>query len=318
MSDVLIGAEEPTTSQAQRRSEIANNRRWRIDLAGWGFVLPFLIFFALFLVWPVFFGLRMSFFNWSISGKGMSDFLGLANYQELFADTNFWSSLGVTLLFTVISTPILVVLALALALLVNRAIPAQWLFRTVFFAPFVLPVSVVALIWNWLYQPGFGLINGALTAIGLKEVNWLSDPNIALISVIILTVWWTIGFNFVLYLAGMQQIPQELNESATIDGANTWDRIRYVTIPLLSRTTTLIVILQVIASLQLFQQAFLLYNQSGGPNFAARTIVQYIYESGFTSFRIGFASAVSYVFFLVILVVSVIQFVVLTRQRSNA
>src|ERR1700730_2216744 len=128
MSDVLIGAEEPTTSQAQRRSEIANNRRWRIDLAGWGFVLPFLIFFALFLVWPVFFGLRMSFFNWSISGKGMSDFLGLANYQELFADTNFWSSLGVTLLFTVISTPILVVLALALALLVNRAIPAPWLF----------------------------------------------------------------------------------------------------------------------------------------------------------------------------------------------
>lgn len=317
MSDVLIGAQEPTTSQEQRKFAAANNRRWRIDLTGWGFVLPFLLFYALFLVWPVFFGLRMSFFNWSLSGKGMSDFLGLANYQEMFADANFWSSLGVTLLFTLISTPILVVLALALALLVNRAIPAQWLFRTIFFAPFVLPVSVVALLWNWLYQPGFGLINGVLTAIGFKEINWLSDPNVAMWSVVILTVWWTVGFNFILYLAGMQQIPQELNESATIDGASTWDRIRYVTIPLLSKTTTMIVILQVIASLQLFQQAFLLFAQSGGPNFAVRTLVQYIYEAGFTSFRVGFASAVSYVFFLVILIVSIIQFFALTRQRSN-
>src|ERR1051326_9477109 len=106
MSDVLIGAQGSTASQEQERSDIMNRRRWRIDMAGWGFVLPFLIFYALFLVWPVIFGLRMSFFNWSISGKGVTDFLGLANYQELFADSNFWSSLGVTLLFTVISTPI--------------------------------------------------------------------------------------------------------------------------------------------------------------------------------------------------------------------
>jgi ABC-type sugar transport system permease subunit len=212
---------------------------------------------------------------------------------------------------------LLVLIALALALLVNRAIPAQGVFRTIFFAPFVLPVSVVALIWNWLYQPGFGLINGALTSIGLKEVNWLADPNIALISVVIVTVWWTIGFNFVMYLAGMQQIPQELHEAARIDGAGTWARIRWITIPLLNRFTSLIIILQVIASLQLFSQSYLLFNGGDGPNFSTRSIVQYIYESGFSQFRVGFGAAITYVFFILILIVSLAQFALLTRQRRD-
>jgi ABC-type sugar transport system permease subunit len=213
---------------------------------------------------------------------------------------------------------LLVIMALALALLVNRAIPGQAVFRTIFFASFVLPVSVVALIWNWLYQPGFGLINGILTGLGLKEVGWLSDPHVALISVIIMTVWWTVGFNFVLYLAGLQQIPVELNEASSLDGAGAWARIRYITIPLLSRTTSLIIILQVVASLQVFQQAYLLMNGSDGPNFSTRTVVQYIYETGFTTYRVGLASAMSYVLFILILIVSIGQFALLSRERRNA
>jgi multiple sugar transport system permease protein len=237
MSEVSLQA---TNTQAATVARLRTRRR-QTNLAGIGFVLPFIVVYALFLIWPIILGLRMSFFNWTISGAGAADFLGLTNYQQLFADTDFWHALGVTLLFTVISTPLLVILALALALLVNRAIPAKALFRTIFFAPFVLPVSVIALIWNWLYQPGFGLINGVLTGLGLKEVGWLSDANVALMSVIIMTVWWTIGFNFVLFLAGMQQIPVELNESASLDGAGAWARIRYITIPLLSRTISLII-----------------------------------------------------------------------------
>jgi ABC-type sugar transport system permease subunit len=316
MSDVSLQAQASgvqAATQERRRS-----RRWRTDLIGIGFVLPFLIVYALFLIWPVILGLRMSFFNWTISSIGSSDFLGLANYQELFGDPAFWHALGVTLLFTIISTPLLVIIALALALLVNRAIPAGGLFRTVFFAPFVLPVSVVALIWNWLYQPGFGLVNGILTELGLKEVGWLSDPSIALLSVVIMTVWWTVGFNFLLYLAGLQQIPVELNEAASLDGAGAWARIRRVTIPLLRRTTSLVIILQVIASLQVFQQAYVLFNGTDGPNFSTRSVVQYIYESGFTTYRVGFASAMSYVLFIVILIVSLGQFVLFTRQRGEA
>jgi ABC-type sugar transport system permease subunit len=212
---------------------------------------------------------------------------------------------------------LLVIIALILALLVNRAIPAQGLFRTIFFAPFVLPVSVVALIWNWLYEPGFGFINGTLAALGITGPGWLSDPNVALLSVVVMTVWWTMGFNFVLYLAGMQQIPQELNEAASLDGADVWARIRYITIPLLNRTTSLILILQVIASLQLFNQAYLLFLAADGPNFSTRGVVQYLYEQGFTTYRVGYASAISYILFIIILIVSVGQFMLLTRQQGR-
>lgn len=314
MSDISV-----QTGKAQATAlEREKSRRWRIDIAGISFVLPFLIFFVLFLVWPIILGLRMSFFNWTISGLGANQFLGLGNYTELFSDPAFWKALGVTLLFTVVSTPLLIVIAFVLALLANRAIPARALFRTVFFAPFILPVSVVALIWNWLYQPGFGLINGVLTSLGLAQVNWLSDPNVAMIGVIIETIWWSVGFNFVLYLAGMQQIPQELNEVASIDGAGFWARIRWVTIPLLNRTNALVLTLQLIASLQFFLQAFLLFGLAGGPNFSTRGIVEYIYESGFTTFRIGFASAASYVLFVIILIISIGQFMIITRQGREA
>ena len=298
----------------QRSAQQARQRRNM--LSGLAFILPFLIIYAIFLVWPTLAGFRMSFFNWTLGGTGSSNFLGLANDQELFADGAFWQALGVTLLWTLISTPIFVLIALGLALLVNRAIPARGVFRTIFFLPFVLPVSVVVLIWNWLYQPGFGLINGILEGIGLKDVPWLSDPTAAMVALIILTLWWTVGFNFVLFLAGMQQIPRELHDAARLDGAGGWARVRYVTIPLLQRFTSLIIILQVIASLQLFTQSYLLTN--GGPNFATRSVVQYIYESSFTSFRMGYGSAMSYIFFIVILVVSLIQFTVLTRSERRA
>lgn len=314
MSDISLPVHDAKAA-AEARSQ---SKRLRIDLAGIGFVLPFLIFYVLFLIWPILLGLRMSFFNWTITGRGASDFLGLANYQELFSDPDFWHALEVTLLFTIISTPLLVIIALGLALLVNRAIPAQGLFRTIFFAPFVLPVSVVALIWNWLYQPGFGFINGTLAALGITGPGWLSDPNVALMSVVVMTVWWTVGFNFVLYLAGMQQIPQELNEAASLDGAGVWDRIRYVTVPLLNRTTTLVLVLQVIASLQLFNQAYLLFNAAESPNFSTRGVIQYLYEQGFTSYRVGYASAISYILFIIILIVSLGQFMLLTRQRREA
>jgi multiple sugar transport system permease protein len=318
MSEISLKEELQTSSATHHHYQVRaqNRKRWRTDLTGLLFVLPFLLVFIIFLVWPIIFGFRMSFFNWTIGGSGSSHFLGLSNYQELLADGAFWKALWITIVFTLISTPILVLLALGLALLVNRAIPAQALFRTIFFAPFILPVSVVTLIWSWIYQPGFGLINGTLTQLGLKEVHWLTDPTIAMIAVVILTVWWTVGFNFVVYLAGMQQISPELYEAASIDGAGTWARIRYLTIPLLNRFTSLIVILQVIASLQLFTQTYLL--TTGGPNYATRSVIQYIYDTGFTSFRLGYASAMSYVFFAVILVIALLQFALLTRQGRNA
>jgi ABC-type sugar transport system permease subunit len=289
--------------------------RGRADLAGYLFVLPFLLAYAAFLIFPVLLGLRMSFYNASLVGAD-SQFLGLANYRELFGDPDFWSSLWHTILFTLLSTPPLVLLALIFAMLANRAIPARWFFRLSFFAPWVLPSSVVALIWVWLYQPGFGLINSYLTMLGLPEVAWLPDESVAMISVVIATVWWTLGFNFILYLAGLQEIPQEVYDAAAVDGAGPLAQVRWITIPLLTRTTILILTLQIFASLNVFDQIYIM-NTSGGLNYTAtRPIIQYVYEQGFTSYRVGFASAMSYVFFLLVLIVGLAQFAVSSRRRE--
>ncbi len=305
--------ETPGRTAPARRTERAAG--WRSDLAGLGFVLPFLVAYGLFLIWPVIQGFRMSLFNWSLTGSGTSEFLGLGNYREALADSNFWSAIWHTVLFTLLSTPPLVILSLILALLANRVIPARWLFRLAFFAPYLLPVSVVTLIWGWIYQPGFGLINNYLTRIGLGEVGWLSDVDVAMISVVITTVWWTIGFNFVLYLAGLQEIPADVYEAAALDGATGLEQVRSITLPLLARTTTLILVLQVLASLKVFDQIFLMTN--GGPNFSTRPVIQYVYEQGFTTYRVGFASAMSYVFFLLIIIVSLGQFALLSRRRER-
>ena len=291
--------------------------RSRTDLTGLLFLLPFLVAYVLFLIWPIILGFRMSFFNWSLVSGGAQKFIGLGNYRELLGDPVFWSSLWHTLLFTILSTPPLVLIALVLAMLVNRVRFAQWFFRFSFFAPFVLPVSVVALIWIWLFQPGYGLINSYLTSLGLGEVSWLTGENVAMITVVIVTVWWTVGFNFVLYLAGLQEIPTDLYDASAVDGASALEQTRWVTIPLLSRTTVLVVVLQILASLKVFDQIYVMYTQ-GGLNYpVTRPIVGYIYDQGFTSYRVGYGSAMSYAFFLIVLLVSIVWFLVARRREGS-
>jgi multiple sugar transport system permease protein len=318
MSDISLKKQKAGAPKAPGSTLAGSQerRRRRTDLSGYGFLLPFLIVYVLFLLWPVLLMLRMSFFNWSLDGHGTTDFLGLANYGAVLSDPNFWQALWNTLVFTIISTPVIVVVALVLALLCNRAIPAKGFFRTVFFAPFVIPVSVVVIIWNWLYEPGFGLYDGLLGQVNIPGVNWLTQPDVAMIAIVILTLWWTVGFSFVLYLAGLQQIPRELYDAASIDGAGGLARTRWVTIPLLGRITALVVILQIIGSLQVFGQIYLL--TTGGPNFSTRPVLQYVYEAGFSELRVGFAAAMSFIFFIVVALVSIIWFVTLQRvQRGN-
>ena len=282
--------------------------------SGWAMIAPFFIIYGLFLLWPVVGALWSSLFDRSL---GVTDggFRGLGNYGELLGDGDFWASMWHTLLFTLLSTPPLVLLALGLALLVNRALPAQWFFRLAFFAPYVLPVSVAVLLFNWLMQPGFGLINGTLTQLGFAEVNWLGAEGTAMISVVMLTVWWTLGFNFVLYIAALQDIPKELYEAAAMDGASVWQQTRSITIPMLAPTTMLVLVLQVIASLKVFDQIYLLLQ--GGPNYSTRPAVQYIFESAFTQYRVGYASALSIVFFLAIIGVSLALFALQRRVQSS-
>lgn len=294
---------------------MSSRKPWQERWAGLFFVGPFLVLFAVFLVWPTISGLWNSFFNTSLAGVEQ-EFLGLQNWREMFSDSAVWSSLKNTLIFTAMSTPPLVIIALVMALLANRTGVLGWLLRFAYFAPFVLPATVVTLIWVWIYEPGFGLVNGLLTAGGFAEIDWLNTENRAMLAVVITTVWWTVGFNFLLYLAALQGIPEQVYEAADIDGASERQKLFRITLPLLRRTTALIAVLQLVASLKIFDQIYLMTN--GGPNYATRPIIQYIYQNGFTNYRIGYASAISYMFFAIIVVVAVLQFKLFSGSKEDS
>jgi multiple sugar transport system permease protein len=278
------------------------------------FMGPFLLLYLLFIIGPALYGVVMSFFDTSLVHSGLGHFTGFSNYAEALGSGDFWSALWHTVWFTILTTPPLVVLALLFALLAERIRRGRWFFRLAFFLPYVLPSAVVALIWMWLYTPVLGLLSKSVGAFGLTAPNWLGDPNWALISLAITTVWWTLGFNFVLYLAGLQEIPRDLYEASAMDGAGPLQQIRRITLPLLARTTTLVVVLQVIASLKVFDQMYIM--TGGGPSFATRSALEYIYDLGFTSYRTGYASAASTLFFIVVLIVSA-GWLILTRRQEQ-
>ncbi|WP_198942999.1 carbohydrate ABC transporter permease [Actinophytocola xanthii] len=279
------------------------------------FLAPFLALYLLFIVGPAIYGLVMSLFNTSMVAPGLGEFAGLDNYAEALSSNDFWSSLWHTIWFTILTTPPLVALGLVFALLAERARRARWFFRLAFFLPYVLPSAVVALIWIWMYTPELGLLSRAVTSLGFAEPDWLGNPDFAMVSLAITTVWWTLGFNFVLYLAGLQEIPRELYEASAIDGAGPWQQIRLITVPLLARTTSLVVVLQVIASLKVFDQMYIM--TQGGPNFATRSVLQYVFDVGFTDLRSGAAAAASTLFFVVVLAVSTIWLVMTRRQEPE-
>jgi multiple sugar transport system permease protein len=294
----------------------AARRSWQRPAVATGMLLPFGVLYLLFLVLPSLYALVMSFFNTSLVRPGLSSFAGVDNYRELLTSAPFWASVAHTMLFTAFTTPPLVLLALLLAMLADRVRRARWAYRLVFFAPYVLPSSVVFLVFSWMYTPGFGLIDGYLGRIGLGPIAWLTEPRLAMAAVVLMTVWWTLGFNFILYLAGLQDIPRELYDAAAVDGARPWGQMLRITIPLLGRTTTLVAVLQAIASLKVFDQIYLLL--SGGPNDATRPAIEYIYDAGFTGYRVGYASAVSVVFFLIILAISIVWLGIVRRQEREA
>ena len=308
---VPVGTAAPARAAAGLRKPRGDGR------AGWGLTAPFLIFYALFLIGPTVYGIVMSFFNSSLQHSGLGGFAGPDNYTQALTSSDFWQAMWHTVLFTLMTTPPLVAIALMLAVFTDRLARGRWFFRLVFFAPYVVPSAAMALIWTWLYTPQIGLWDSWLSAVGISNPpNWLADPSWAMASVALATVWWTLGFNFVLYLAGLQEIPRNLYEAAAVDGASRWHQLRRITIPLLNRTTALVLVLQIIASLKIFDQIFLM--TAGGPNYATRPLLEYVYDIGFTDFRTGYAAAASMLYFLVILAVSLVWFFVSRRQPKEA
>ena len=292
-----------------------SRRRRSENLRGWIYCAPFLIAFGLFLIWPTLYGLWMSFTGTSLAGTN-TQFVGLDNWKEALGDPQVWTSLGNTAWFTLLSTIPLVVIAMVLAVLVNLGLPGQWFWRLSFFMPFLLASTVVSQFWNWMYNPQLGLINTFLGWFGITGPAWLQDPNTAMIAVVITTVWWTIGFNFLLYLAALQNIPDQLYEAASLDGAGGWRKFLSITLPQLAPTTVLVLVLQLLASLKVFDQIYQM--TGGGPGGTTRPVLLYIYEVGFTGYRLGYASAISYIFFFLIIIVSIAYMVIASRRSVKA
>jgi multiple sugar transport system permease protein len=301
-------------SSTKRRSQLARgNAR-----GAWWFLAPFGIFYLAFLLGPTIWMLVTSFFNTSTVRTGLGSFAGFSNYAEMLSRADFWSAMWHTLQFTIYTTPPLVILAFVLAVLTNRIRRGQWFFRLAFFLPFILPSATISLIWVFVFTPGSGLWATVQSWFGIDPgAGVLASPDTAMIGIAIATVWWTLGFNFVLYLAGLQDIPRELYEAAAVDGASNWSQIRYITIPLLSRTTTLVILLQIIASLKIFDQVYLM--TSGGPGISTQVALGLITSTGFTDNRIGAASAASVLLFIVIVAIAVIRQIVdrsVTRKAA--
>ncbi|TXR52672.1 carbohydrate ABC transporter permease [Quadrisphaera setariae] len=284
--------------------------------AGWLFVAPFAFFYLLFLIAPTIYMIVSSFFNTSLVQGGLGSFAGFANYAEMFGREDFWSSMWHTLQFTIYTTPPLVVLSFVIAVLANRVQRGQWFFRLAFFLPYVLPSATISLIWVYIFTPDTGLWPWLEQLVGLSPTAVLADPSLAMVGIAIATIWWTIGFNFVLYLAGLQDIPRELYEAAATDGATPWQQIRFITIPLLGRTTTLLVLLQIIASLKIFDQVYLM--TQGGPGISTQVALTLIANVGFTDNRIGAASAASVLLFIVIIVIAVARQLMERRSERSA
>jgi multiple sugar transport system permease protein len=271
---------------------------------GLAFVAPFLLVYLLVLILPTLHGIWLSLHIIDIWGDGR--FAGLANYARLVADPVFAQALGNTFLVTLMVVPILTIIALALALALNRATRGAAVLRGIFFSSAVLSVTIVTLIWRFILAPDAGLLGEVAKGAGFEPLPFLSSPELALWALAITTIWWSIGLPMLLFLAGLQQVPGDLYEAAALDRASRWRTFVSITIPSLKRTTILVVMLQTAAQLQLFGQSQLL--TAGGPSGASRTVVLFMNEVAFGRWELGYAQAAAEVLFVIILAVTLTQY----------
>ena len=285
----------------------------RRDWSGLLFVLPFLAAYVIILIYPLLRGIALSFQQVGLFGRGR--FVGLDNYARLLADETFIRSIVNTFALALMIVPLLTVIALALALALNRATRGAAVFRGIFFSSSVLSVTIVTLIWRFVLAPDAGLLGETAQAVGAEPIPFLSHPTWSLWALAITTIWWSIGLPMMLFLAGLQQIPGDVYEAAALDRASRWTTLRRVTLPALKRTVVLVIMLQTAAQLQIFGQAQLL--TGGGPGGATRTMVLFIFEGAFGRWELGYSTAAAEVLFMLIVLLTLTQYVTTMRGSEG-
>ena len=274
------------------------------------FVAPALLVIGAFFLLPVAGSLVLSFTDFDIYAIASLENVrgvGLGNYGTLLRDPFFWIALRNTFYFVLVGGPLSIAVSLAAALLVSaRLTPFKGFFRTAYFAPVVTTLVAVAIVWRYLYHPRFGLFNYALGFLGIDPIDWLGDPTWAMPAIILLAVWKNFGYNMIIFVAGLQSIPEELYEAAWLDGAGAWRQFRHITLPMLSATFLFVGIITMIGYFQLFAEPYVM--TQGGPVHSTLSVVLLMYEQGFRWWNMGYAAAIAFVLFLIILAATVLQF----------
>ncbi len=288
----------------------ANALELREAITAWSFVSPSLALLLIFTAAPLLFALYLSFHSWNLL-EPAKPFVGLQHYFDLAVDGLFWNAAKNTVVYS-LYVPVTMALALAVAMLLNRRVKGVALLRAIFFLPYITSFVAISIVWQWMYDPDFGLLNWMLGLVGLGPFPWLNSPTTALPALIIMAVWIHIGFQMVIFLAGLQAIPNELYEAATIDGAGPWRKFVRITLPLLRPTTFFVLVTSIIGSFQVF--TFVYVMTEGGPLHATDVIVYHIYQNAWQFLRMGYASAMSWVLFAAIFVITLLQFRLLGRK----
>ncbi|MDN4599362.1 carbohydrate ABC transporter permease [Leifsonia sp. NPDC014704] len=299
------------TARGRRDGTIASSRpraarraaRFKESLVGWGFLGPNLVLMAIFLFLPILWALQLSFQE--TKGFGTPEWVGWDNYVRLISDPVFWQSMWNTLVFTVLTVPIDLAAGLGLAVLLNSVLPARGVFRTIIVLPMVISGVASGMIAMIIFYESSGLLNKILSALGLSPVAWQSQGVPAMISVVIVAIWLRVGFNMIIYLAGLQSISPELYEAARIDGASRWQQFRRLTVPLVGPSTFFLLIMNVIASFQVFDLIFVM--TGGGPGNATSVLVTYAYRNGFQIREQGYGAAIGIVILLITLAFTFVQ-----------
>ena len=293
-----------------------SRRRLREQLIGWGFALPFVLVFTLFMAGPILASLVMSFTDFGLRDLRNplgTDFVGLANYQALLDDPKFRKAMINTAYFVVVGVPLTLFLGLAVALALDRGIKKfRTLFRVGYYLPVVTSIVAIAVVWRFLLNPDQGLINLLLAQAGIQGPSWLADPMLAMPSIIAMAAWRNLGLAMIVFLAGLQTIPAQLYEAASIDGASRWQAFRHVTLPLLRPTILFLVVITTIGYLQLFEEPFVM--TEGGPLDQTLSISMYMYQQGFEFFKQGYAAAIAWILFILVAIVAVVQIRVLRSE----
>ena len=311
----------PTTATPAQRKTGSSSRQRNETVMAWLFSAPALILLVIFLVVPFVMAFGLSFTDQRLvpNPRLATRFIGLRNFVRLFSDKDFFQAVLNNFYFVIVVVPLQTSLALLLALLVNQKIKGMNFFRTIYFSPVVVTMVVVSIIWKFMYNPGEGMINAFISWISfgyLGPYNWLDSTALAFPSIMVLSIWQGVGFQMVIYLAGLQEIPQVLYEAARMDGANGLQQFFHVTLPQLRNTTIFVVMATTILAFKLFTQVYTMQGVGGHPQGTTRTMMLYTFSQGFRQGKIGYASAVTVIFFLIVFAASMLQRVFLREERE--